>query len=43
MVDAYMVLLFCEILRQYRNQAFSNLPNVRWRIVDILEYIEEEE
>ena len=40
MVDAYMVLLFCEILRQYRNQAFSNLPNVRWRIVDILEYIE---
>lgn len=40
MIDAYMILLFCEILRQYRNQAFSNLPNVRWKIVDILEYIE---
>ena len=40
MVDAYMVLLFCEILRQYRSQAFSSLPNVRWKIVDILEYIE---
>lgn len=39
-IDALMVLLFCGILRQYRNQAFSNLPNVRWRIVDILEYIE---
>ena len=40
MIDALMVLLFCGILRQYRDQAFSNLPNVRWRIVDILEYIE---
>ena len=40
MIDAFMVLLFCEILRQYRTQAFSDLPNVRWKIVDILEYIE---
>lgn len=39
-IDALMVLLFCGIMRQYRNQAFSNLPNVRWKIIDILEYIE---
>lgn len=41
MIDAYMILLFCEILRQYKNQAFASDPNQKWRIVDILEYIEQ--
>lgn len=40
MIDAHMILLFCEILRQYRDQAFASDPNRKWRIVDILEYIE---
>lgn len=40
MIDAHMVLLFCEVLRQYKNQTFSSDPNRKWRIVDILEYIE---
>lgn len=42
MMDAYVILLYCELLRQYRNRAFA--PNVekRWRIVDILEYIEQD-
>ena len=39
-LDAYMVLLFCEILRQYRSQSFSGDPNSRWKVVDILDYIE---
>lgn len=40
-MDAYIVLLYCQLLRQYRNHVFA--PNARnmWRIVDILEYIEE--
>lgn len=40
MIDAYMVLLFCEILRQYKNQTFSGDPGTRWKIVNILDYIE---
>lgn len=40
MIDAHMILLFCEILRQYKSQTFSSDPNRKWRIVDILEYIE---
>ena len=39
-LDAYMVLLFCEILRQYRSQSFSADPSSRWKVVDILDYIE---
>ncbi len=41
MIDAHMILLFCEVLRQYKNQAFSSDPNRKWRIVDILQYIED--
>lgn len=40
MVDAYMALLFCEILRQYKNRAFSPDGGEPARIIPILEYIE---
>lgn len=40
MIDAYMVLLFCQVLRQYRSQSFSPKANAQWKIVDILDYIE---
>ena len=36
-----MVLLFCEILRQYRDQAFYSDSGASSRIIDILSYIEE--
>lgn len=39
-IDAYMVLLFCEILRQYKDRAFSPNGAEPARIVPILEYIE---
>ena len=40
MIDAYMVLLFCEILRQYHNQMFSSDPDAARQTVEILQYIE---
>ncbi len=40
MIDAYMVLLFCEIMRRYRDQRFqSGHENIR-QVMEILEYIE---
>ena len=39
-MDACMVLLCCEILRQYRDQAFSARSSDAGLIVEILEYIE---
>lgn len=39
-LDAYMILLFCEVLRQYRDQAFSADASDAVQIVDILTYIE---
>lgn len=41
MIDAYMVLLFCEILRQYHNQSFPPKAKAQWKIVDVLNYIED--
>ena len=40
MIDAYMIVLFCEILRQYRSQSFSPKAKSQWKIVDILDYLE---
>lgn len=40
MIDAYMIVLFCEILRQYRSQSFSPRAKSQWKIVDILDYLE---
>lgn len=40
MIDAYMIVLFCEILRQYRSQSDSSHARSQWRIVDILDYLE---
>lgn len=40
MIDAYLIVLFCEILRQYRNQSFSPKAHTQWKIVDILDYLE---
>lgn len=39
-VDAYMIVLFCEILRQYRSQSFSPKAKSQWKIVDVLGYLE---
>lgn len=39
-LDAYMILLFCEILRQYKNQQFSSEENGDRQIIRILNYIE---
>lgn len=39
-IEANMVLLCCEILRQYRNQVFSPRSSDAGLIVEILEYIE---
>ena len=40
MIDAYMIVLFCKILRQYRSQSFSPKAKSQWKIVDILDYLE---
>lgn len=40
-IDAYMILLFCEILRQYKTQQFSYGKDEGQRIVEILGYIED--
>lgn len=40
-IDAYMILLFCEILRQYKDQQFSCNQDERQKIMEILHYIEE--
>lgn len=40
-IDACMVLLFCEILRQYRDQQFSSKQGNSRQVIDILNYIEE--
>ena len=37
MIDAYMIVLFCKILRQYRSQSFSPKAKSQWKIVDILD------
>ena len=39
-IDAYMIVLFCEILRQYRSQSFSPKAKSQWKIVDILDFLE---
>lgn len=39
-IDAYMIVLFCEILRQYRSQSFSPKAKSKWKTVDILDYLE---
>lgn len=39
-IDAYMILLFCEILRQYKDQQFSSGRDDGRRIMEILDYIE---
>lgn len=40
MIDAYMVLLFCEIMRRYRDQKFlAGHESIR-QVMEILEYIE---
>jgi YesN/AraC family two-component response regulator len=40
MLDAYMILLFCELLRLYKSIGFSSVPSQSFQIVDVLEYIE---
>lgn len=40
MIDAYLIVLFCEILRQYRDQSTSPRSRSPWKIVDILNYLE---
>lgn len=39
-IDAYMILLFCEILRQYKDQQFSSKQKNNRLIMEILNYIE---
>lgn len=39
-IDAYMILLFCEILRQYRHQQISSTQRGSQNIIEILNYIE---
>lgn len=39
-LDAYMVLLFCEILRQYRDRQFASEDKGSRQIMHILNYIE---
>lgn len=39
-IDAYMILLFCEILRQYKDQQLSYGKNDGRTIMEILGYIE---
>ena len=39
-MDAYMILLFCEILRQYKDQQFSSEQKSSRQIMEILKYIE---
>lgn len=41
MIDAYMILLFCNILRQYKNQQFSYGTENGQKIMEILHYIED--
>lgn len=41
MIDAYMILLFCEILRQYKDQQFTYGKDDGHKIMEILNYIEE--
>ena len=41
MIDAYMSLLFCNILRQYKNQQFSYGEKDGQKIMEILHYIED--
>ena len=41
MIDAYMILLFCNILRQYKNQQFSYGTKDGQKIMEILHYIED--
>lgn len=40
MIDAYMVLLFCEILRQYKDRHLASGNKSREQIINILDYIE---
>lgn len=40
MIDAYMILLFCEILRQFDDQEYSNQNKENNLIINILLYIE---
>lgn len=40
-IDANVILLYCELLRNYRDRAISSHPNKRDSIVSILEYIEQ--
>lgn len=39
-MDAYMILLFCEILRQYKDQQLSSNQKGSRQIIEILNYIE---
>lgn len=39
-IDAHMILLFCEILRQYRHQQISSGQKGNQNIIEILNYIE---
>jgi AraC-type DNA-binding domain-containing proteins len=40
MIDAYMILLFCEIMRQYRDRQIDSGPKDMQQIMEILAYIE---
>ncbi len=40
MLDAYMVLLVCEMMRQYRDQMVSSADESNRKIIEILDYIE---
>jgi len=41
MIDAYIILLFCEILRQYQDRRYSAKPKDNRQIMEILDYIEQ--
>ena len=41
MIDAYMILLFCELLRLYKNEQFPQLEQQGDLIIKILNYIED--
>ncbi|MCI8400829.1 MAG: AraC family transcriptional regulator [Lachnospiraceae bacterium] len=40
MIDAYMILLFCEIMRQYRDRQLASRDHTIRQIMEILQYIE---
>ena len=40
-MDAYITLLYCQLMRQYRSQTLAPGGRNPWRIVEILDYIEQ--